>query len=100
MSYLTQKTIKENVSFSGIALHSGLNVNILIKPAKPNFGIVFKRVDLKTNNLVYPSFMNVSNTSLNTTVENEFGVKVSTIEHVICLPANLVIPYKADNCKA
>ena len=83
MSYLNQKTIKKNVSFSGVALHSGLNVNLIIKPAEPNFGIVFKRVDLKTNNLVYPSFMNVSNTSLNTTVENEFGVKVSTIEHLM-----------------
>ena len=83
MNYLTQKTIKENVSFSGIALHNGLSVNVCIKPAKPNFGIVFKRVDLKTNNLVYPNFMNVTNTSLNTTVENDFGVKVSTIEHLM-----------------
>ena len=83
MSYLTQKTIKNVVSFSGIALHSGLNVNINIKPAKPNFGIVFKRVDLKNNNLVYPNFNNVTNTSLNTTIENEFGAKVSTIEHLM-----------------
>ena len=83
MSYLTQKTIKNNVSFSGVALHSGLNVNICIKPAEPNFGIVFKRVDFKENNLVYPNFMNVTNTSLNTTIENEFGVKVSTIEHLM-----------------
>ena len=83
MSYLTQKTIKNNVSFSGIALHSGLSVNVCIKPAEPNFGIVFKRVDLKENNIVYPNFMNVTNTSLNTTVENEFGAKVSTIEHLM-----------------
>ena len=84
MSYLTQKTIKKNITFSGISLHSGLDVNINIKPASPNHGIVFKRVDLKINNLVYPNFMNVTNTSLNTTVENEFGVKVSTIEHLMC----------------
>ena len=83
MSYLTQKTIKNNVLFSGVALHSGLDVNICIKPAEPNFGIVFKRVDFKENNLVYPNFMNVTNTSLNTTIENEFGVKVSTIEHLM-----------------
>ena len=83
MSYLTQKTIKNKVSFSGVALHSGLNVNISIKPADPNFGIVFKRIDLKSNNLVYPNFANVSNTSLNTTIENEFGAKVSTIEHLM-----------------
>ena len=83
MSYLTQKTIKNNVSFSGVALHSGLDVNLCIKPAEPNFGIVFKRVDFNENNLVYPNFMNVTNTSLNTTIENEFGVKVSTIEHLM-----------------
>ena len=83
MSYLTQKTIKSEVSFNGIALHSGLNVNVSIKPAEPNFGIVFKRIDLKSNNLVYPNFNNVTNTSLNTTVENEFGAKVSTIEHLM-----------------
>ncbi len=83
MSYLTQKTIQESVTFKGIALHSGLNVSVCIKPAEPNFGIVFKRVDIEKNNLVYPNFMNVTNTSLNTTVENEFGVKVSTIEHLM-----------------
>ena len=83
MSYLTQKTLKSIVTFSGIGLHSGLEVNIVIKPAEPNFGIVFKRVDLKENNLIYPSFMNVTNTSLNTTIENNFGAKVSTIEHLM-----------------
>ena len=83
MSYLTQKTIKKNISFSGIALHSGINVNVCIKPAEPDFGIVFKRVDLKLNNIIYPNFNNVTNTSLNTTIENEFGAKVSTIEHLM-----------------
>ncbi len=83
MSYLTQKTVKKKVQFSGVALHSGLNVNITIKPSDPNFGIVFKRIDLKDNNLVYPNFANVTNTSLNTTIENEFGVRVSTIEHLM-----------------
>ena len=84
MSHLTQKTIKDKTSFSGVSLHSGLNVKVNIKPAPPNHGIVFKRIDLKSNNLVYPNFMNVTNTSLNTTIENEFGVKVSTIEHLMC----------------
>ena len=83
MSYLTQKTIRKEVLFSGVALHSGVDVKVCIKPAQPNFGIVFKRVDLKNNNLVYPNFLNVTNTSLNTTVENNFGAKVSTIEHLM-----------------
>ena len=83
MSYLTQKSLKKEVSFAGISLHSGLDVNVCIKPARPNFGIVFQRVDLENNNLIYPNFMNVTNTSLNTTIENEFGVRVSTIEHLM-----------------
>ena len=83
MSYLTQKTVQKNVKFNGIALHSGLDVSVCIKPARPNFGIVFKRVDIKSNNVIYPNFNNVTNTSLNTTIENEFGVKVSTIEHLM-----------------
>ncbi len=83
MSYLTQKTIKKIVKFSGIGLHSGLKANVTIKPAYPNEGIVFKRIDLKNKNLVYPNFLNVTNTSLNTTIENEYGVKVSTIEHLM-----------------
>jgi len=83
MSLLNQKTIKDTVKFQGIGLHSGKTVNIHLKSSEPNTGIVFKRVDLKKNNLVYPNFMNVSNTSLNTTVSNNFGVKVSTIEHLM-----------------
>ena len=83
MSYLNQKTIKKIISFSGIGLHTGLKVNVAIKPALPDTGIIFKRVDLSKNNLVYPNFLNVSNTSLNTTISNEFGNKVSTIEHLM-----------------
>ena len=83
MSLLNQKTIKKSVQFKGLGLHSGKIVNLEIKPSEPDTGIVFKRVDIKDNNLVYPNFLNVSNTSLNTTVSNDFGVKVSTIEHLM-----------------
>ena len=83
MSLLNQKTIKNPVSFSGIGLHSGKPAKICIKPLSPDTGIVFKRIDLKDNNLIYPNFMNVSNTSLNTTISNSNGVKVSTIEHLM-----------------
>ena len=83
MSLLNQKTIKETVKFSGIGLHNGKKVNLCIKPSEPNTGIVFKRVDLKSNNLIYPNYSNVTNTSLNTTISNEFNVKVSTIEHLM-----------------
>ena len=83
MSYLNQKTIKNSISFSGIGLHTGVNINVSIKPANPDTGIMFKRVDLDNNNIIYPNFLNVTNTSLNTTISNEFGVKVSTIEHLM-----------------
>jgi len=83
MSLLNQKTIKKPVSFSGVGLHSGKIVNMTVKPSGPDTGIVFKRVDLKKDNLIYPNFLNVSSTALNTTIENNNGVKVSTIEHLM-----------------
>ena len=83
MSLLNQKTIKKSVNFQGIGLHSGKLVNLCLKSSEPNTGIIFKRVDLRNNNLVYPNFINVSNTSLNTTISNHEGVKVSTIEHLM-----------------
>ncbi len=83
MSLLTQKTIKNTIKFQGVGLHSGKNVNLYLKSSQPDTGIIFKRIDLKNNNLVYPNFNNVTNTSLNTTISNEFGIKVSTIEHLM-----------------
>ena len=83
MSLLNQKTIKNDVKFKGVGLHSGKIVNLCIKSSEPDTGIIFKRVDLKSNNLVIPNFSNVSNTSLNTTISNEHGVQVSTIEHLM-----------------
>src|SRR6056300_633114 len=83
MPLLTQQTIKNSIKFEGIGLHSGKTVNICLKSSEPDTGIIFKRVDINHNNLVYPNFNNVSNTSLNTTISNEYGVKVSTIEHLM-----------------
>ena len=83
MSGLNQKTVKNEVSFTGVGLHNGKEVKLNIKPAEPNTGVVFKRTDLRKENLIYPNFNNVCNTSLNTTIANEFGAKVSTIEHLM-----------------
>ena len=83
MSLLNQKTIKSPINFRGIGLHSGKMSNICLKPSSPNSGIIFKRTDLKTNNIIFPNYSNVINTTLNTTVSNEYGVKVSTIEHLM-----------------
>ena len=83
MSGLNQKTVKAPIRFEGVGLHSGKNVKLVVNPAKPNFGIVFKRVDLKNNNIVIPNVFNVSNASFCTTITNEAGVSVSTIEHLM-----------------
>ena len=83
MSVLSQSTVANNVSFSGIGIHSGKIVNINILPSQPNSGIIFKRVDLKKNNIVIPNFENVSEATLCTTISNQFGIKVSTIEHLM-----------------
>ena len=83
MSALNQKTVKKSINLAGIGLHSGKEAKLCIKPSDPDSGIIFKRVDLKANNLIIPNFSNVSNTSLNTTISNGYGVKVSTIEHLM-----------------
>ena len=83
MSELNQKTIKQNISFKGVGLHSGLEVNLTLKPAEPNTGIVFKRIDLKENNIIFPNLFNVSSAVFCTTISNESGVSISTIEHLM-----------------
>ena len=83
MSILKQKTIKKEINLSGVGLHSGKSVNIKLVPQKPNIGIYFKRTDLTSNNIIYPSVFNVSNASYCTKISNEYGVSVSTIEHLM-----------------
>ena len=83
MSILTQKSISKKISFKGIGIHTGKKVNLNILPAAPNSGIVFKRIDLKSKNIIYPNYSNVTDTTLCTTISNEYGIKVSTIEHLM-----------------
>ena len=83
MQEMYQKTLTEKVSFEGIGLHSGKTSKISILPADGDKGIIFKRIDLKSNNLVSANYKNVSSAKLCTTLENEQGVKVSTVEHLL-----------------
>ena len=83
MSVLNQKTINKDLTFKGVGLHSGLAVAMTIKPAEPNSGIVFKRTDLKENNIIIPNIFNVSSAVFCTTISNESGASVSTIEHLM-----------------
>ena len=83
MLEIYQKTINNPISFEGIGLHSGKKSKITILPAQDDQGIIFKRVDLKNNNLVPANYKNVSSAKLCTTLENNYGVKVSTVEHLL-----------------
>ena len=83
MSVLNQKTISESINLNGIGLHSGLYSNLTIRPAEPNTGIIFKRIDVKENNIIIPNIFNVSSAIFCTTISNEYGVSVSTIEHLM-----------------
>jgi len=83
MSILKQKTIKNTIKLSGVGLHSGKKVNLKLVPQRPNIGIYFKRTDLVSNNMIYPSVFNVSSASYCTKISNEYGVSVSTIEHLM-----------------
>ena len=83
MSVLSQSTIASKISFSGIGVHTGKKVNINVLPSSPNSGIIFKRTDLKKNNIVIPNFENVCEATLCTTISNQFGTKISTVEHLM-----------------
>ena len=83
MSVLNQKTINKDITLKGIGLHSGMEATIVLKPAEPNSGIVFKRTDIEENNIVIPNIFNVSSAVFCTTISNENGVCVSTIEHLM-----------------
>ena len=83
MSLLNQKTIKKSIHIEGVGLHSGKKVKLDIHPSNPNSGIIFKRVDVQSNNIILPNVFNVSNASFCTTVTNESGLSVSTIEHLM-----------------
>jgi UDP-3-O-[3-hydroxymyristoyl] N-acetylglucosamine deacetylase len=83
MTVLNQKTINRDITFKGVGLHSGVNVTMTVKPAKPNSGILFKRIDLKENNIIVPNIFNVSSAAFCTTITNENGASISTIEHLM-----------------
>ena len=80
---LKQKTINNQITFSGVGIHNGRAVTMVIDPAEEDTGIVFKRIDLKKNNIVEAKHSNIGVSSLCTKLINEKGVTVSTIEHLM-----------------
>ncbi|GGK29283.1 3-hydroxyacyl-[acyl-carrier-protein] dehydratase FabZ [Yeosuana aromativorans] len=77
-----QKTIKQDVSLSGVGLHTGKNVTLTFKPAVANFGLAFKRVDLEGNPVIEADASYVTNTQRGTCLEKN-GVIIQTSEHVL-----------------
>ena len=67
-----------------MGLHNGLKVNLKLKPAEANTGIIFKRVDVEEDkNIIEANYKNVSSSALCTKIQNSQGVSVSTIEHLM-----------------
>ena len=83
MQEVFQQTINEPVTFEGIGLHSGKISKVRLIPATENQGIIFKRIDLKEQNIIEANYKNVSSAKLCTTLENSSGAKVSTVEHLL-----------------
>jgi UDP-3-O-[3-hydroxymyristoyl] N-acetylglucosamine deacetylase len=76
-------TINKKVKISGVGIHSGLPVNLVIKPSKKN-GIFMRRVDIKDSELIPATFDNVGETKMrNTTIGNMSGAHIQTVEHLM-----------------
>ena len=78
-----QKTLKTRVSFEGIGLHSGKIARVSLIPANANSGIVFKRTDIKDNNIIKANYKNISSTNLCTVLKNNNSSCISTVEHLV-----------------
>ncbi|MBN2373404.1 UDP-3-O-acyl-N-acetylglucosamine deacetylase [bacterium] len=77
-----QQTIKTSIGCSGIGLHSGKKVRMTLRPAPPDTGIVFKRVDIDEKCLIEARFENLINVNYATTLRKN-GYKVQTVEHIL-----------------
>ena len=78
-----QKTIKDKIELSGIALHSGQAVHMIISPSKVDSGIVFVRGDIESRPEIKATWSNVVDTELSTVLGNKDGIKVATVEHLL-----------------
>jgi UDP-3-O-[3-hydroxymyristoyl] N-acetylglucosamine deacetylase len=85
-----QRTLKESIRATGIGLHGGVKVYMTLRPAPANTGIVFRRIDLDEPIDIPANALNVSQTTLGTTLEHD-GAKVATVEHLLSAMAGLGI---------
>ncbi len=88
-----QHTLAAPINISGTGLHTGINVDMVLRPANPGFGYQFQRIDLPGQPIIKGDCDLVTETSRGTTLEKD-GAKVSTIEHVLAALVGMGV----DNC--
>lgn len=87
---LKQRTLKSAIKATGVGLHGGRKVTMTLRPAAPNTGVVFRRVDLPQPVDIPADAMSVTDTRLCSVVERD-GAKVGTVEHIMSALAGLGI---------
>lgn len=98
---MNQSTVASELIFSGTSVHTGKEVKLVVKPADPSTGIIFKRVDLPGDNIIKASYDYVVDTNMCTAIANSAGAKVMTIEHLMaafwgCGIDNAIIEIDSD----
>ena len=84
MEKILQTTLKQVINCNGIGLHSGAKVKLRVKPSPAHYGIWFKRIDItKKDNMIAAHYLNVTESLLCTTLANESGISISTVEHLM-----------------
>ncbi|MAW83706.1 MAG: UDP-3-O-[3-hydroxymyristoyl] N-acetylglucosamine deacetylase [Crocinitomicaceae bacterium] len=78
----TQKTLRDSIKFKGVGLHTGCNVNMILEPAKENYGIKFQRIDIEKSPIIAANIDFVNETQRSTTLEKD-GIKIVTVEHLM-----------------
>jgi len=87
---LKQRTLKTTIKTTGVGLHTGARVELALRPAAPNAGIVFHRVDLERPVAIHADALHVGDTRLSSTLKHD-GASISTVEHVMSALAGLGI---------
>ncbi len=90
-----QHTLKATANISGTGLHTGILVDMILKPANPGYGIQFQRVDLPNQPTIKADCDLVTDTSRGTTLESN-GAKISTVEHVMAAVVGMGNALKLD----
>src|SRR6185436_10813186 len=87
---LKQRTLKTTIKTTGVGLHTGARVEIVLRPAAPDTGIVFHRVDLARPVSIPANALHVGDTRLSSTLSRD-GASISTVEHLMSALAGLGI---------